>query len=258
VPSPTFEQPEEIRALFDRIAPHYDSLNQTLSLGLHQVWKRMAVRWSGASSGGYVLDLCCGTGDLALQLARRVGRRGHVVGLDFSPAMLAIARRRSRLFPGYSLEWVLGDALALPFPDSSFDAITMGYGLRNVTDIPQALREIRRVLKPGRRAAILDFHRPTGIPLCEQFQRWYLNTQVVAQAKTLGLGSEYAYIDPSLDRFPSGEEQRQMAVQAGFASAKFYPLAWGMMGVLVIEKFRIVSINSTNSTSPEGSDSPRL
>lgn len=236
MPSPTFEQPEQIRELFDRIAPHYDFLNQTLSLGLHQVWKRMAVRWSGASSGDHVLDLCCGTGDLALQLARRVGRRGRVVGLDFSPAMLNIARHRSRqLFPNHPIEWVLGDALTLPFPNDSFDAVTMGYGLRNVSDIPQALREIRRVLKPGCRAAILDFHRPTGIPFLEHFQRWYLNTQVVAQAKALGLGSEYAYIDPSLDRFPSGEEQRRIALQAGFASAKFYPLAWGMMGVLVIE-----------------------
>ncbi|MFS8901519.1 bifunctional demethylmenaquinone methyltransferase/2-methoxy-6-polyprenyl-1,4-benzoquinol methylase UbiE [Synechococcus sp. H60.2] len=236
MPSPAFERPEQIRELFDRIAPHYDALNQTLSLGLHQVWKRMAVRWSRAGPGGHVLDLCCGTGDLALQLARRVGRRGHVVGLDFSPAMLDIARRRSRLFPGYFLEWVLGDALALPFSDDSFDAITMGYGLRNVTDIPQALREICRVLKPGCRAAILDFHRPTGIPFLAHFQRWYLNTQVVAQAQTLGLGSEYAYLDPSLDGFPSGEEQRQMALQAGFSTAKFYPLAGGMMGVLVVAR----------------------
>jgi demethylmenaquinone methyltransferase/2-methoxy-6-polyprenyl-1,4-benzoquinol methylase len=234
VPSPTFERPEQIRELFDRIAPHYDALNQTLSLGLHQVWKRMAVRWSGAGPGGQVLDLCCGTGDLALQLARRVGRSGQVVGLDFSPAMLEIARRRSRLFPGYSLEWVLGDALALPFPNASFDAVTMGYGLRNVTDIPQALREIYRVLKPGCRAALLDFHRPTGIPFLADFQRWYLNTQVVARAQALGLASEYAYIDPSLDGFPSGQEQQQMALQVGFSVAKFYPLAGGMMGVLVI------------------------
>jgi len=237
VPSPAFERPEQIRELFDRIAPHYDALNQTLSLGLHQVWKRMAVRWSGAAAGERVLDLCCGTGDLALQLARRVGRGGQVVGLDFSPAMLAIAQRRARqLFPDYSLKWVLGDALALPFPDGSFDAITMGYGLRNVTDIPQALREICRVLKPGRRAAILDFHRPRGIPFLESFQRWYLNSWVVAQAKALGLAAEYAYIDPSLDRFPSGEQQRQMALQVGFSAAKFYPLAGGMMGVLLVAR----------------------
>jgi ubiquinone/menaquinone biosynthesis methyltransferase len=151
--------------------------------------------------------------------------------------MLAIAQRRARqLFPDYSLEWVLGDALALPFPDGSFDAITMGYGLRNVTDIPQALREICRVLKPGRRAAILDFHRPRGIPFLESFQRWYLSRWVVAQAKALGLAAEYAYIDPSLDRFPSGEQQQQMALQVGFSTAKFYPLAGGMMGVLLVAR----------------------
>ncbi|MEN9225897.1 MAG: bifunctional demethylmenaquinone methyltransferase/2-methoxy-6-polyprenyl-1,4-benzoquinol methylase UbiE [Thermostichus sp. HHBFW_bins_43] len=237
MPSPTVEHPEQIRELFDRIAPHYDQLNQSLSLGLHRVWKRMAVRWSGATQGDQVLDLCCGTGDLALQLARRVGRNGRVVGLDFSAAMLSIAQSRGAQHPpACSLEWILGDALNLPFAEQSFDAITMGYGLRNVTDIPRALREMRRVLKPGGRAAILDFHRPTGIPFFEQFQRWYLNTQVVSQAKALGLGPDYAYIDPSLDCFPSGAEQRQMALQAGFAGARFYPLVWGMMGVLVIEK----------------------
>ncbi|MCF2971173.1 bifunctional demethylmenaquinone methyltransferase/2-methoxy-6-polyprenyl-1,4-benzoquinol methylase UbiE [Synechococcus sp. Nb3U1] len=237
MPSPTAEQPEQIRELFNRIAPHYDDLNQKLSLGLHRVWKQMTVRWANVPRGGQALDLCCGSGDLAVFLARRVGRQGHVIGLDFSPAMLSIAGSRSRrMLPGYSLEWVLGDALALPFADHRFDGITMGYGLRNVTDIPQALREIKRVLKPGCRAAILDFHRPTGIPLLEQFQRWYLNTQVVSQAQILGLGPEYAYIDPSLDRFPSGEAQRQMALRVGFARAKFYSLVWGMMGVLVLEK----------------------
>ncbi|MFQ3585579.1 MAG: bifunctional demethylmenaquinone methyltransferase/2-methoxy-6-polyprenyl-1,4-benzoquinol methylase UbiE [Cyanobacteriota bacterium] len=237
MPSPTAEQPEQIRELFNRIAPHYDDLNQKLSLGLHRVWKQMTVRWANTPLGGQALDLCCGSGDLALLLARRVGRRGHVVGLDFSPAMLSIAGSRSRrVLPGYSLEWVLGDALALPFADHCFDGITMGYGLRNVTDIPRALREIKRVLKPGGRAAILDFHRPTGIPLLEQFQRWYLNTQVVAQAKALGLGEDYAYIDPSLERFPSGEEQKQLALAAGFEQVTFFPLMGGMMGVLVIEK----------------------
>jgi ubiquinone/menaquinone biosynthesis methyltransferase len=235
VPSPTAEQPEQIRELFNRIAPHYDHLNQKLSLGLHQVWKQMTVRWAHVPLGGQALDLCCGSGDLALLLARRVGRQGHVIGLDFSPAMLSIAGARSRrVLPGYSLEWVLGDALALPFADHSFDGITMGYGLRNVTDIPQALREMKRVLKPGCRAAILDFHRPTGIPLLEQFQRWYLNTQVVSQAKALGLGEDYAYIDPSLERFPCGEEQKQLALAVGFEQVTFFPLMWGMMGVLVI------------------------
>ncbi|MEN9243240.1 MAG: bifunctional demethylmenaquinone methyltransferase/2-methoxy-6-polyprenyl-1,4-benzoquinol methylase UbiE [Thermostichus sp. DG02_3_bins_51] len=237
MPSPTAEQPEQIRELFNRIAPHYDDLNQKLSLGLHRVWKQMTVRWANLPRGGRALDLCCGSGDLALLLARRVGRQGHVIGLDFSPAMLSIAASRSqRLLPRHSLEWVLGDALALPFADHSFDGITMGYGLRNVTDIPQALGEIKRVLKPGCRAAILDFHRPTGIPFLEQFQRWYLNTQVVSQAKTLGLGEDYAYIDPSLDRFPCGEEQKQLALAAGFEQVTFFPLMGGMMGVLVVQK----------------------
>ncbi len=237
MPSPTVNQPEQIRELFNQIAPHYDHLNQKLSFGLHQVWKQMTVRWANVPRGGKALDLCCGSGDLAVLLARRVGRQGHVVGLDFSPAMLSIAGSRSqRLLPGYSLEWVLGDALALPFPDHCFDGITMGYGLRNVTDIPQALREMKRVLKPGCRAAILDFHRPRGLPFLEQFQRWYLSTQVVGQAQALGLGEHYAYIEPSLEHFPDGEEQKQLALAAGFEQVTFFPLLGGMMGVLVVQK----------------------
>lgn len=222
-----------IRSLFNRIAPVYDDLNSSLSLGLHRIWKQMTVQWSGAAEGMTGLDVCCGSGDLALLLAQCVGQTGHVIGADFATAQLEIAQQRAAA-QGLSLqtEWVEADALALPFSEGQFDAVTMGYGLRNLTNILQGLTELRRVLKPGAKAAILDFHRPQNL-VSQRFQQWYLDTVVVPAADRCGLTEEYAYIGPSLDRFPLGPAQVELASEAGFSHAVHYPIAGGMMGVLV-------------------------
>lgn len=227
--------PSEIRDLFDRIAPVYDQLNNWLSLGQHRIWKLMTVKWSNPQPGDIGLDLCCGSGDLAQLLARQVGLTGHVYGVDFSSALLAIAQQRLiNQYPPLPISWVEANVLNLPFEDNYFNCATMGYGLRNVTDIPQALSELYRVLKPGAKAAILDFHHPKA-PLMRTFQQWYLENVVVKAAKELGLTEEYAYIAPSLERFPTGREQVNLAQNAGF-TATHYCLAGGMMGVLVVTK----------------------
>lgn len=221
------------RELFDRIAPVYDAFNQTLSWGVHRVWKQMAVKWSRPQPGATCLDLCCGSGDLALMLAHSVGPTGQVYGADFAPAQLAIARQRAeQRRPRRNIIWIEADALALPFADAYFDAATMGYGLRNVIDILGSLKQLHRVLKPRATAAILDFHRPQN-PLVLQFQQWYLEAVVVPTAERYGLLEEYAYISPSLERFPVGPEQVDLAYQAGFSQAVHYAIAGGMMGVLV-------------------------
>ncbi len=236
MPTATIQTPEQVRALFDQIAPHYDALNQVLSLGLHQIWKGIAVRWLDPPLGGQMLDLCCGSGDLAFELARRVGRRGSVVGLDFSAQLLAIAERRGSLsYPGHHLRWIQGDALAVPFDPQQFDGLTMGYGLRNLTDMPQAWREMQRVLKPGARAVILDFQRPED-PWLRAFQAFYLQQVVVPMATSLGLKDEYAYILPSLEAFPDGIRLCQLAVEAGFTTAKYLPLSGGLMGLVIAQK----------------------
>lgn len=237
-PLSTLSQPSAptIQSLFDRIAPVYDDFNQQLSWGLHHVWKQMAVDWSAAAAGQTGLDVCCGSGDLALLLAKRVGPTGQVYGLDFAPAQLAIAAQKAQKRLALAqLHWVQGDALCLPFDDNKFDAATMGYGLRNLTDIPQGLEELHRVLKAGAKAAILDFHQPRQ-PWMQIFQQWYLDRVVVPAAARCGLTEEYAYISPSLERFPSGAEQVQLAIRAGFTTATHYPIAGGLMGVLVAVK----------------------
>lgn len=226
----------EIRAIFDRIAPVYDRLNDRLSFGQHRIWKLMAVKWSEPQAGDRVLDLCCGSGDLALLLAKKVGKTGRVTGLDFACEQLAIAKQRqNEKCPDVPMDWVEGDALTLPFADNCFDCATMGYGLRNVTDIPRCLRELRRVLKPRAKAAILDFHRPNA-GYMQVFQQWYLEHIVVPAAENMGLKQEYAYINPSVERFPTGAEQIELALAAGFKGAVHYPLMGGMMGILVLTK----------------------
>lgn len=193
----------------------------------------MAVKWSGAQPGDTCLDLCCGSGDLALLLADRVGTTGQVKGVDFAPAQLAIAHQRTR--PHQPVTWIEGDALNIPFPENTFDAATMGYGLRNVPDIPRCLQELQRVLKPRAQAAILDLHRPTN-PLVRSFQQWYLDAIVVPIATSYGFQQEYAYLAPSLERFPTGAEQVNLARQVGFSAVTHYPIAGGTMGVLVVQK----------------------
>jgi demethylphylloquinol methyltransferase len=225
----------QVQALFDQIAPVYDRLNAWLSLGQHLVWKQMAVQWAEPKAGGVNVDLCCGSGDLTLLLARTVGGSGKVIGIDFSRQQLAFAQQRSQfLATAKSIEWVESDVLHLPLADHTADAVTMGYGLRNVADIPLALKEIYRVLKPQSQAAILDFNRPTS-PWLRQFQQWYLRQIVVPIASCFQLAEEYAYLETSLSRFPTGPEQVELAVAAGF-EACHYPIAGGMMGVLVIKK----------------------
>ena len=195
----------------------------------------MAVKWSNPQPGDIALDLCCGSGDLAFMLAKKVGKRGKVIGLDFAPQQLEIAAKRQQRSSSLSLQWLEGDALNLPFADNYFDCATMGYGLRNVTDIPLCLQEISRVLKSGANIAILDFHRPESA-LMNAFQQWYLDNIVIPTAQSLNMSDEYAYLVPSLAKFPRGREQVKLADGAGFTQAIHYPLVGGMMGVLVLKK----------------------
>ncbi|KAG0504766.1 hypothetical protein M758_N020700 [Ceratodon purpureus] len=224
--------------LFNKIAPMYDSLNDWLSLGQHRVWKRMAVAWSGAKRGDRALDICCGSGDVSFLLAGKVKPTGSVVGLDYAQEQLDVAARReseSSFAGGRRIDWRLGDALALPFEDGSFDAVTMAYGLRNVASVPLALKEIHAVLKPGAKASILDFNRSENEDVVG-FQGWMLDNLVVPVASQFGMQEEYAYLKTSIARFPTGPQQEELAISAGFSTAVHYELAGGLMGVLVLTK----------------------
>ena len=225
--------PEQVRDLFDRIAPAYDNLNDLLSLGLHRLWKRQAVAWLDPAPGQRLLDLCCGTGDLALVLAEKVRPGGLVLGLDAAAAPLERARERARRQPWLPVEFRQGDASATDLADGWADGAVMAYGLRNLPDPAAGLQELRRLLRAGGRATVLDFNRPVnGRGATAAFQRFYLRQLVVPLARRAGLEDQYAYLERSLQLFPTGSEQEGLAREAGFTHVRHRLLAGGQMGLL--------------------------
>ena len=206
--------------MFDRIAPVYDVMNRVMTMGLDLRWRRLAAE-SVVRPGDRVLDGACGTGDLAVA-DKRAGA-SHVTGLDFSERMLERARRKA------PLEWVQGDLLALPFGDDTFDAMTVGFGVRNVADLPRALAEAKRVLRPGGRLAILEITQPRG-PLRVFFHVWF-DRVVPLLGKVLPGGAAYSYLPASVRRFPDAERLAELMREAGFGEVRFRLLAGSIVAL---------------------------
>jgi len=188
--------PDSVRTMFDRIAPVYDVMNRVMTAGLDVLWRRLAAS-AAVRPGDRVLDAACGTGDLAI--ADLKAGAGKVTGLDFSERMLERARKKSE-----TITWVEGDLLALPFGDDSFDAATVGFGVRNVSDVDAALAELRRVLRPGGRLAILEITQPRGL-LRPFFSLWF-DRVVPVLGRVLPGGRAYTYLPASVRRFPGARE----------------------------------------------------
>jgi demethylmenaquinone methyltransferase/2-methoxy-6-polyprenyl-1,4-benzoquinol methylase len=213
--------------MFDRIAGRYDLLNTVLSGGTDAGWRKKAARTTGLAPGGSALDIACGSGKLTAELVKISGAAGRVVGLDFSPQMLDIARRDHP-----AIEFVEGDALKLPFEDASFDASTNAFGLRNLADPVNGLREMLRVVKPGGRAVILEFVRPPK-NLIGTAYRIYLRMMLPTIGGIVsGQPAAYRYLSDTVDSYRTPEELSAMAMAAGWSRVTYKGLAMGTVGIL--------------------------
>jgi demethylmenaquinone methyltransferase/2-methoxy-6-polyprenyl-1,4-benzoquinol methylase len=203
--------PDSVRTMFDRIAPVYDVMNRVMTAGLDVRWRRLAAE-AAVRKGDRVLDAACGTGDLAI--ADLKAGAGKVTGLDFSEKMLERARAKQT-----AIEWLQGDMLALPFADATFDAATVGFGVRNVENLELGLSELRRVLRPGGRLAILEITQPRGA--LRPFYSLWFDRVVPLLGKVLPGGDAYTYLPASVKRFPTAERLADMLREAGFGDVHF-------------------------------------
>jgi demethylmenaquinone methyltransferase / 2-methoxy-6-polyprenyl-1,4-benzoquinol methylase len=236
----TLPEPQ-VRAMFDRIAGVYDRMNSVMTAGLHHHWRRRAADLAGVGPGARALDVATGTGDLALELARRVAPGGSVVGADFSERMLALARDKAgaertagRVPADASVQFETANALALPYGDDAFDAATVGFGARNFSDLPRGLSEMARVVRPGGRVVILEITTPTGPPLSTFLDLWF-DRLVPVLGRVAGDADAYSYLPSSVRRFPPPEALAAIMWECGLRAVRYVITAGGIIALHVGE-----------------------
>lgn len=231
---PWGEKKARVRGVFDSVASRYDLMNDVMSGGLHRLWKRFTIAKTGLRPGQRALDVAAGSGDLALGLARRVGKSGRVVVTDINAAMLAEGRNRL-LNEGLvgNVEYVLADAEALPFPDLSFDCATIGFGLRNVTDKDKALASLFRVLKPGGRLLVLEFSHAHLGPLAPLYELYSFQLLPRFGQWLAGDADSYRYLAESIRKHPDQETLKGMMERAGFERCEYFNLTAGIVALHV-------------------------
>ena len=212
----------QVRAMFDRIARIYDPVNTVMTAGMHHAWRRRAADLTGVGPGSRALDVATGTGDLAVELA---SRGAAVTGMDFSPAMLELARAKAP-----ELEFEEGDALALRYGDAEFDAVTVGFGARNFADLDQGLREMARVTKPGGRVVVLEITTPQRPPSSWFFRAWF-DRIVPLLGRVAGDSDAYTYLPNSVRRFPGPEALGASMAAAGLTDVRWILTAGGIIAI---------------------------
>jgi demethylmenaquinone methyltransferase/2-methoxy-6-polyprenyl-1,4-benzoquinol methylase len=224
--SGTLSEPQ-VRAMFDRIAGFYDLMNSVMTAGLHHRWRARAADLAGVGPGDSALDVACGTGDLAVELARRIGPSGEVVGSDFAQEMLERARVKA---PELTWEW--GNALDLPYASGRFDAATVGFGARNFSDLEQGLSEMTRVVKRGGRVVVLEITTPRRPPLSTFYSLWF-DRVVPMIGRVTGEREAYTYLPNSVRRFPAPEELAGAMERAGLRDIRWILTAGGIIALHV-------------------------
>ncbi len=229
---PRTEKQYRVRGVFDSVAARYDLMNDLMSGGIHRLWKRMTVELAGVRPGQRVLDLAGGTGDLARQFAARVGSEGEVVLADINRSMLLAGRQRlDDAGVVGNIDYLIADAQALPLDDGSVDCITIGFGLRNVTDKQRALQEMHRVLRPGGRLLVLEFSQPT-VPGLKPLYDWYSFHVLPGMGRLVaGDADSYRYLAESIRMHPDQETLKHMLETAGFGRTQYFNLTGGIVAI---------------------------
>ena len=235
----TLEEPQ-VRAMFDRIARVYDRMNSVMTAGMHHRWRERAADLAQLRPGARALDVACGTGDLALELARRVGPGGEIVACDFSEQMLELARAKAAAFDAQSaaphapirVEWA--NALELPYRDDEFAAATVGFGARNFSDLERGLSEMVRVVRPGGKVVVLEITTPTRPPLSTFYRVWF-DRVVPALGRIAGDSDAYTYLPSSVRRFPAPLELAATMERCGLSSIRYVLTAGGIIAIHVGE-----------------------
>ncbi|MFL5884027.1 MAG: ubiquinone/menaquinone biosynthesis methyltransferase [Thermoleophilaceae bacterium] len=215
----------QVRAMFDRIAGVYDLMNSVMTVGMHHRWRQRAADLAAAGPGDRVLDVATGTGDLAVELATRVAPGGEVIGSDFSERMLELARAKA---PDVRFEW--GNALDLDYPDDSFDAVTVGFGARNFSDLAAGLSEMTRVVRPGGRVVVLEITTPQRPPLSWFFGVWF-DRVVPVLGRAAGDPEAYSYLPSSVRRFPDARALGAAMTAVGLVDVRWILTAGGIIAI---------------------------
>lgn len=223
---------ERVRDMFAQIAPRYDLLNHLLSLNIDKRWRAQTLRRLNLTPGVPVLDVCTGTGDLALAISRKLGKGTEVIGTDFCPQMLAIAKKKhSKALPEHDkLHFLEADTQKLPFEDNYFQCVSVAFGLRNVNDTRKGLQEMVRVTRPGGTVAVLEFSKPTMIGL-KQLYNTYFHYVLPRVGQTMAKNNRaaYEYLPQSVQQFPSGEALAAIMRQAGLVNIEIQPMTLGVV-----------------------------
>ena len=226
----------EVKTIFNKISFRYDLLNSILSFGLHKFWKKKLINLLKPKDGEKWADLCCGTGDLAFLIYRKVSPHGSIIGIDSANEILEVAKKKSVLAKNKFIKWELKDVLEMDEAKNKFDGICMSYGLRNLDSFEEGIKKVFDLLKDGGRAGFLDFNHSRENSISNLFQKIYLRFIVVPISRIFNLSQEYAYIENSIKIFPKGKNLVRLAKEVGFKNIEYRTIFCGQMGILILWK----------------------
>jgi len=231
-----FTKTTQVKNIFNKVSYKYDFLNNLLSFGLHNLWKRKLVNLLEPLNGEDWADLCCGTGDLAFLIANKVSPSGSITGIDSAKDILNIAKKKSNLRKNKFIKWEIIDVLKINDYSKKFDGICMSYGLRNLNNVKEGIKKVFYLLKDKGRAGFLDFNHSTKNSFSNIFQKIYLRLIVVNISRLFNLSPEYEYIEKSIRNFPKKNELLKIAKEVGFKKAEYRTIFWDQMGILILVK----------------------